>query len=112
MWTYENIIGSMSSKDMAGECAKEDCQKEMKRMMLEKMDDAYTSNEGKTCVVCYEERNGTFVLQPCGHAKTCEECCMKIVVLSLIQKFVQFVEGMLHSIRKYSISLLDQFYLS
>ena len=76
---YEKIIESMSSKDNSAECSKDDCQREMKRMMLEKMDETIVSKEAKTCVVCFEEKSGTFVLQPCGHAKTCQNCCDKIV---------------------------------
>ena len=76
---YEKMIELMSSKNATQECVKEDCQKEMKRMILDKVDDTFVSKEGKSCVVCYDERNGTFVLQPCGHAKTCEKCCNKIV---------------------------------
>ena len=33
------------------------------------------------CVICYEPRYEMFVLNPCGHAKTCEVCCMKIIHL-------------------------------
>ena len=76
---YEKIVESMSSKGNSTECSKDECQREMKRMILDKVDDAFILKEGKTCVVCYEERNGTFVLQPCGHAKTCQKCSDKIV---------------------------------
>ena len=76
---YEKMIELMSSKDTAQECAKDDCQREMKRMILDKVDDTFVSKEGKSCVVCYDERNSTFALQPCGHAKTCQKCSDKIV---------------------------------
>ena len=33
------------------------------------------------CVICYEPRYDMFVLNPCGHAKTCEACCIKILHL-------------------------------
>ena len=33
------------------------------------------------CVICYEPRHDMFVLNPCGHAKTCEACCIKILHL-------------------------------
>ena len=36
---------------------------------------------GEDCVICYNPRNGIFVMTPCGHAKTCEICCMKIMYL-------------------------------
>ena len=76
---YEKMIELMSSKDTTQKCAKEDCQREMKRMILDKVDDTFVSKEGRPCVVCYDERNDTFVLQPCGHAKTCQKCSDKIV---------------------------------
>ena len=75
---YEKIIESMSSKESEKECAKDDCQKEMKRMIFDKMEETITKKP-KNCVVCYEERNGTFALLPCGHAKICETCCVKTV---------------------------------
>ena len=31
------------------------------------------------CVICYNPRNGIFAMTPCGHAKTCELCCLKII---------------------------------
>ena len=76
---YEKIIESMSSKDNSPECSKDNCQKEMKRMMLEKMNVTFISKEGKTCVVCFDDRNGTFVFLPCGHAKTRQKCSNRII---------------------------------
>ena len=31
------------------------------------------------CNVCYEPKNETFAFLPCGHAKTCENCCANIL---------------------------------
>ena len=31
------------------------------------------------CIICYNPRDQIFVLDPCGHAKTCETCCLKIL---------------------------------
>ena len=76
---YEKIVESMSSKDHSPKCSKDNYQNEMKRIMLDKVDDTFSSKEESPCVVCYDERNGTFVLQPCGHAKTCQKCTDKIV---------------------------------
>ena len=33
----------------------------------------------KDCNVCYGPKNGIFAFQPCGHAKTCQICCIKII---------------------------------
>ena len=42
---------------------------------------AKRSKFDEDCVICYNPRNGIFVMTPCGHAKTCETCCMKITYL-------------------------------
>ena len=42
---------------------------------------AKRSKFDEDCVICYNPRNGIFVMTPCGHAKTCETCCMKIIYL-------------------------------
>ena len=49
------------------------------------------------CVLCHSPRKDVFVLNPCGHAKTCEICCLKIMHLPEIntscpvcQKNVEF----------------------
>ena len=31
------------------------------------------------CVICCHPRNGIYVMTPCGHSKTCELCCLKII---------------------------------
>ena len=31
------------------------------------------------CIICFEPKNGTFAFLPCGHAKTCQKCCMNIM---------------------------------
>ena len=31
------------------------------------------------CLICFEPRSEIFMLRPCGHAKTCQVCCLKIV---------------------------------
>ena len=36
------------------------------------------------CVICCTARNDVFVFHPCGHAKTCETCTMKIMYISEI----------------------------
>ena len=35
--------------------------------------------EENSCDICFEPRNGTFAFLPCGHAKTCENCCQDIL---------------------------------
>ena len=34
------------------------------------------------CVVCDNPRKEVFSLLPCGHAKTCEVCCLKLIALT------------------------------
>ena len=36
-------------------------------------------NEQIDCIICFEPKNGTFAFLPCGHAKTCENCCKNIM---------------------------------
>ena len=53
-------------------------------MIKEKMVESYSSIEqqlqnSKACVICCNDRYGTFAFQPCRHAKTCEDCCKKIL---------------------------------
>ena len=31
------------------------------------------------CGICYENKIGNFILQPCGHASLCEACCIRSV---------------------------------
>ena len=64
--------------------AEENKHKKIIRMIKEKMVESYSSIEqqlqnSKACVICCNDRNGTFVFQPCRHAKTCEDCCKKIL---------------------------------
>ena len=35
-------------------------------------------NSKDPCVLCFEPRNGLYVLLPCGHTSLCETCCIKI----------------------------------
>ena len=79
---YEKMIESLSSKASYNKCAKDDCQQEIKRLMFDKVGETLSFREAKTCVVCFDERKGTFVLIPCGHAKTCQKCSDKIVAES------------------------------
>ena len=57
------------------------CHEKMKGIISDTFDESFSSNQekAKNCVVCYDQRKGTFALLPCGHAKTCETCCVKIV---------------------------------
>ena len=78
---YEKMIDLMSSKNIAKKCSTNKCRKKMKDIISDKVDESFSSNQetAKNCVVCYDQRKGTFALLPCGHAKTCETCCVKIV---------------------------------
>ena len=71
---YEKMVSTLSTSENQIENVEE--HREIKRMIFDKLE---YSPEQKNCVVCYDPRNGTFVLQPCGHAKTCETCSLKIV---------------------------------
>ena len=57
------------------EIAKQNKHKKITRLLYEKMIESIK----KECAVCFGPRNGTFTFLPCGHAKTRETCCMKIV---------------------------------
>ena len=35
--------------------------------------------ELNNCIICFNPKNGTFAFLPCGHAKTCEDCCKNIL---------------------------------
>ena len=35
-------------------------------------------NSKDPCIMCFEPRNGWYVLMPCGHTSLCESCCIKI----------------------------------
>ena len=78
---YEKMVSALSTSENKIEDVEE--HQEIKRMIFNKFEYEY-SPEQKNCVVCYDPRNGTFVLQPCGHAKTCETCSLKIVEESKI----------------------------
>ena len=38
-----------------------------------------TDRELNNCIICFNARNGTFAFLPCGHARTCEDCCKNIL---------------------------------
>ena len=38
-----------------------------------------TDKELNNCIICFNLKNGTFAFLPCGHAKTCENCCKSIL---------------------------------
>ena len=78
---YEKMVSSLSTSNNQIENVEE--QREIKRLILDNLEIGH-SPEQKNCIVCYDPRNGTFVLQPCGHAKTCETCSLKIVEESKI----------------------------
>ena len=77
------------------ECAKELGQNEIIQMILNQMIKSSKSTLDKMaeeksrakrmkfddCIICYNPRDQIFTLDPCGHAKTCETCCLKIIHL-------------------------------
>ena len=36
-------------------------------------------NEEYNCIICFNPKDGTFAFLPCGHAKTCQNCCKNIM---------------------------------
>ena len=38
------------------------------------------------CIICFEPRNGFYVLNPCGHAALCEPCTYKLVIQNSTSK--------------------------
>ena len=76
---------SLTFKDKDGltphEIAKQNKHKKISRLLYEKMIESMESIK-KECAVCFGPRNGTVTFLPCGHAKTCETCCKKIVAKS------------------------------
>ena len=73
---YERIVELLSSKEKEDENIDE--YQDLKRLIFDKFESDYSPGQ-KNCVVCYDPRNGTFVMLPCGHAKTCETCSDRIV---------------------------------
>ena len=71
-------------------CGDNIIEKILRRMIKDKENASKNPSEGEPeqkkfkfddCVICFEPRFEMFVLNPCGHAKTCEVCCMKIIHL-------------------------------
>ena len=73
---YERMVELHSSKENQTENVEEN--QELKKLIFDKFESDYSPGQ-KNCAICYDPRNGTFVLQPCGHAKTCETCSDRIV---------------------------------
>ena len=63
----------------AFEVAMAENHKKIIRMIHEKMVESGSLNQRNDCVVCFKPRKGIFTFLPCGHAKTCEKCCTRIV---------------------------------
>ena len=78
---YEKMVSTLSTSE--NQITNVEEHREIKRMIFDNFETDYSPDQ-KNCVVCYEPRKGTFVLQPCGHAKTCETCSLKIVEESKI----------------------------
>ena len=71
---YERMVELFSLKKNQNENVEE--YQEIKSLIFDKFEGDFSQ---KVCVVCYDPRNGTFVLLPCGHAKTCETCSDRLV---------------------------------
>ena len=75
------------------EYAKSSGQNELAEMMIDQMiktSKLKSQNEDPNakrlrfddCVVCYDPRHDIFAMLPCGHAKTCEACCIRIMYMT------------------------------
>ena len=59
---------------------------EVAKYLLEKKREASNQKPPSTiddkapCIICFEPRNGFYVLYPCGHAALCEPCTYKLVI--------------------------------
>ena len=46
------------------------------------VNDTYQENkitDKEPCIICYRNRNGIYVFNPCGHASLCELCCVTLM---------------------------------
>ena len=75
------------------EYAKSSGQNELAEMMIDQMiktSKLKSQNEDPNakrlrfddCVICYDPRHDIFAMLPCGHAKTCEACCIRIMYMT------------------------------
>ena len=53
-----------------------------KRRLSNTMPREKSSSYPDDCIICYERKDGIFAFLPCGHACTCEKCCVKILGMS------------------------------
>ena len=53
-----------------------------KRRISNTMPREESSSNLDDCIICYERKDGIFAFLPCGHACTCEKCCVKILGMS------------------------------
>ena len=72
---YETMIETISTKENKNENIEE---QEIKTIIRSRFESDFLPFQ-KKCVVCYDTRTETFVLLPCGHAKTCEICSDRLV---------------------------------
>ena len=52
------------------------------------------------CVICNGHREEIFTLYPCGHAKTCEMCCVKLIASPDIQSVCPICRGRIDDYKK------------
>ena len=52
---------------------------EILKIVLKNIPQEKEFSDSKDCNVCYGLKNGVFAFLPCGHAKTCQLCCIKII---------------------------------
>ena len=52
---------------------------EIVKIVLKNIPQEKEFSDSKDCNVCYGLKNGIFAFLPCGHAKTCQLCCIKII---------------------------------
>ena len=52
------------------------------------------------CVICDDQRKEIFSLLPCGHAKTCEICCLKLIASSNINSVCPICRSKIDDFKK------------
>ena len=52
------------------------------------------------CVLCVNPREEIYSLLPCGHAKTCEICCLKLIAMSNVNSVCPICRSKITGYRK------------
>ena len=77
----------LTIKDSTSKSVLELCkEKDIGEFVLDYLSKKNVSNKIKSkmviledCIICYNPRQDIFALHPCGHASSCESCCIKLM---------------------------------